>query len=59
MPGLILELDRGSMTYTAKIIEEVTIKEEEVTIPTTGKKITKEEFEALGRKMSKLRSSFN
>ena len=59
MPGLILELERGSKTYTAKIFEEVDLKEEEVSMPTTGKKITKEEFEAIGRKMSEMRSSFN
>lgn len=59
LPGLILELERGSKIYTAKIFEEVDLKEEEVSMPTTGKKITKEEFEAIGRKMSEMRSSFN
>lgn len=58
LPGLILELERGSKTYTAKIIEEVDLLEE-LNLPKTGKKITKEEFEAIGRKMSKLKSSFN
>lgn len=59
LPGLILELDRGLKTYTAKNIKEVDLKKDEVNIPASGKKITKEEFEAIGRKMSELRSSFN
>lgn len=58
LPGLILELDRGLKTYTAKNIKEVNLKKEEVNIPASGKKITKKEFEAIGRKMSEQRSSF-
>lgn len=59
LPGLILELDRGKKTYTASSIEEVTLKEEDVSLPKTGKKVTKKEFEAIGRKMSELRASYN
>jgi len=58
LPGLILELGRGSKTYTAKTIKEVNFKQEEVKIPITGIKITKKEFEGIGREMNELRSSF-
>lgn len=58
LPGLILELDRGKKTYTASSIKEVALREEDLNLPKTGKKVTKEEFEAIGRKMSELRASY-
>jgi len=58
LPGLILELQKGSKTYTVKNIETVKLNAEDVLEPTEGKLITRKEFDELGRKMTKKIKNF-
>jgi len=58
LPGLILEMKRGSKIYTVKNIKEVVLTEEDVRKPTKGKKVTREEFDAIGEKMAEQMSSY-
>lgn len=59
LPGLILQLYRNKKTYTASSIKKVVLKEEDVNLPKTGKKVTKAEFDGIGKKMNELRASYN
>lgn len=58
LPGLILELKRGSKVYSVKSIKEVVLIEEDVEKPTKGKKVTRKEFEIIGEKMAEQMSSY-
>lgn len=58
LPGLILELQRGSKTFFVKSIEGVKLNAADVTKPSEGKLITQEEFDEIGREMTKKLEDF-
>lgn len=58
LPGLILEMTRGTKTYTVRKIEEVLLEVSEVEKPTKGKHVSQEEFDAIGEKMVEQMSAF-
>lgn len=52
LPGLILELDDGQVTYLCTRVELNPTKAVEIEIPKKGKKISAEEFEKLSEEMA-------
>lgn len=58
LPGLILELHKGSKTYFVKNIKSLSLNATEVSKPTVGKLITRDEFDEIGRKMTKKLEEF-
>ena len=55
LPGLILRLDEGNLSYTLKSIEKLDFLE--FKMPTKGKKITLKEFNLLAKKMDENRKN--
>lgn len=51
LPGLILELSVAGKTYTATNVENLSLNQDAVERPTSGKKISKKEFDDLGVKI--------